>query len=329
MRGPRWIGFITYQQRSAKITVPSTFSSQPTKADRILILHNPKAGARDADGDVQRLAKLLRQQGYEVEVFTDLAPAAQQANRLFDEGRLHALVGVGGDGTAAELVNRTKEGTPLTWLPRGNSNLLARYLNLDSTPDSLAATIVQGSLINLDAGRAAGRIFLLMASCGLDAEVVERVHNRRTGHLSSRTYFKPLWEALRTYEYPELRVYCDEAMDNGVGAPCLTARWFSVFNLPCYGGGLRFAPHAVGNDGQLDLCGLRREGFWRFLGYVVAVYLRRHQHMTDWISRRVRRVRIVSDVPVPYQLDGDPGGWLPLDIEVLPNRLTMLVPKKG
>jgi diacylglycerol kinase (ATP) len=40
----------------------------------------------------------------------------------------------------------------------------------------------------------------------------------------------------------------------------------------------------------------------------------------------VRRVRITADVPVMYQLDGDPGGFLPLDIEILPQRLTMLVP---
>jgi diacylglycerol kinase family enzyme len=31
---------------------------------------------------------------------------------------------------------------------------------------------------------------------------------------------------------------------------------------------------------------------------------------------------------VPYQLDGDPGGFLPLDIEVLPERLTLWVPKR-
>jgi diacylglycerol kinase family enzyme len=166
-----------------------------------------------------------------------------------------------------------------------------------------------------------------MASCGLDAEVVRRVHDLRTGHIRSRYYFKPLWDVIRTYEYPELRVYCDEALNDGAEAPFLAAHWFSVFNLPCYGGGLRFAPHAVGNDGLLDLCGFRRKGFWRFLRYAFAVYIRQHRHMSDWITRRVRRVRIVSDMPVPYQLDGDPGGFLPLNIEVLPNRLTMLVPK--
>lgn len=309
--------------------MPITSSSEPIKTDRVLILHNPKAGARNTYEDVRRLAELLRKQRFEADIFTDLDAVARLANMLLDEGRLRALVGVGGDGTAAELVNRTKPGTPLTWLPRGNSNLLARHLGIGSSPERLVETIACGTMIHLDAGMAAGRIFLLMASCGLDAEVVLRVHNRRIGHTRSSHYFKPLWDVIRTYEYPELGVYYDETSNKGSESKCLAAHWFSVFNLPCYGGGLRFAPHALGNDGLLDLCGFRRKGFWRFLRYALAVYLGQHRHISDWITHRIRRVRIVSDAPVPYQLDGDPGGFLPLDIEVLPNRLTMLVPKKG
>ncbi len=304
-----------------------TTSAQSTKADQVLILHNPNAGRLDTQDDVRRLEVLLRQRGFDIEIFTDLCLAAQKANTCFTAGKLRALVGVGGDGTAAELVNRTKEGTPLTLFPTGNENLLARYLHLEPKPELLAETIAQGSLLQLDAGRAMGRIFLLMASCGLDAEVVKRVHDRRSGHVRSRDYIKPLWETLRTYKYPQLRVYWDEALEAGTEIPCLRACWFSVFNLPCYGAGLRFAPQTVGNDGQLDLCGFRQGNFWHFLRYLSAVYLRQHQCLKDWFTRRVKRVRIVSDVPVPYQLDGDPGGWLPLDIEVLPNRLTMLVPK--
>jgi diacylglycerol kinase (ATP) len=298
-------------------------------ADRVIVLHNPKAGARDSHNDAHRLTKLLDQHGLKTDLFSDLDAAVLQANALFEEGRLRALVGVGGDGTAAELVNRTKSGTPLTWLPRGNSNLLARYLSLDSSPEQLAKTIAHGSVIQMDAGMANGRIFLIMASCGLDAEVVNRVHTRRTGHLNSLTYFKPIWEAFRTYEYPELRVYCDDEFCHPGETPTLTARWFSVFNLPCYGGRLGFAPHADGNDGYLDLCGFRQGGFWRFMQYIAAVYLRQHRNMNDWTTRRVQRVRITADSTVPYQLDGDPGGYLPLEIEVLPNRLTMIVPIKS
>ena len=39
------------------------------------------------------------------------------------------------------------------------------------------------------------------------------------------------------------------------------------------------------------------------------------------------RLRIESDEPVPYQLDGDPGGMLPLDIEIIPQRLTLVAPR--
>ncbi len=207
-----------------------------------MVLHNPKAGARDTHDDVKRLAELLQRQRFDVEIFTDLDLATERANTLADDGQLRALVGVGGDGTAAELANRTKEGTTLALYPTGNENLLARYFHFQAIPEHLAETIAHGSLIHIDAGKAEGRIFLLMASCGLDAEVVKSVHGRRTGHMSSRHYFKPLWDVMRTYKYPELRVYCDEGLDSGEDAPLFRAHWLSVFNLPCYGGGLKIAP---------------------------------------------------------------------------------------
>ena len=100
-----------------------------------------------------------------------------------------------------------------------------------------------------------------------------------------------------------------------------------MVNLPCYAGGLQLAPEAVGNDGLLNVCTFHQGSFWhalRYLGYVAA---RRHRVLTDHASARVTRVRIESDEPVPYQLDGEPGGILPLEIEVLPERLTLMAPR--
>ncbi len=44
---------------------------------------------------------------------------------------------------------------------------------------------------------------------------------------------------------------------------------------------------------------------------------------------RARRVRFASAATVHYQIDGDPGGTLPVEIETLPNRLTLIVPPVG
>jgi diacylglycerol kinase (ATP) len=301
----------------------------PPERDRVLLSLNPKAGPRAADSRVERLAELLRKEGLWAEIQTDLDEAAGRANQWHTEGRLRALVGVGGDGTAAELANRTPPGLPLTMLPSGNENLLARHLSLGETAENVCRTITDGTLLRLDAGRANGRIFLLMASCGFDADVVQRVHAHRSGHIRNRDYLKPILKSIRNYEYPELRINWDD-QDTGSGevrSPPPTARWLFAFNLPCYGGGFRIAPRADGNDGLLDVCTFRRGSLWHGLRYAGAVLLGRHQGLADCATRRVRRLRVTSEAKVPYQLDGDPGGWLPLDIQVLSGRLTMVVSK--
>ena len=297
-------------------------STIPRDADRVAILVNPKAGATAAHPRADRLAELLRKQGFQTELFTEPAAAASQANLWHAEGCLRALVGVGGDGTAADLVNRTSEGVPLALLAAGNSNLLAGYFQLSKDPQLFAQTIAEGLVARVDAGLAGDRIFLLMASCGFDAEVVRRVHESRTGHISHRTYLMPIAQAAWNYDYPEIQVRCDD----GEGAARLSARWLFVFNLPCYGGGFRVASQADGSDGLLDTCSFRRGRLWRGLGYAAAVLSGCHHRMADCTIGRARRLQITSDGKVPYQLDGDSGGFLPLDIQVLPGRMALVVP---
>ncbi|NQT38726.1 MAG: protein BmrU [Planctomycetes bacterium] len=306
-------------------------------ADRVLVSVNPMAGCKDATRRVARLVDLLAPAGLTVEVHSDLATVAQRANRWHEEGKLRSLVGVGGDGTAAELVNRTDVGVPLIMLSSGTENLLARHLGLPAEAEDVCRTIVDGHFIRLDVGRANGRLFLLMVGCGFDAEVVRRLHQSRRGHIRRLSYLKPILSAMRSYGYPELRVYWEDVVEggppkescqgaSGSGTSYADSRWAFVFNLPRYGGGFRIAPWAIGNDGLLDVCTFRRGRLWHGLRFVAGVLAGRHRRMSDCTVGKVRRLRITAEQPVPYQLDGDPGGYLPLEIDVLPGRLTVVVP---
>ena len=53
-----------------------------------------------------------------------------------------------------------------------------------------------------------------------------------------------------------------------------------------------------------------------------------HRVLSDVKLGQATKYRITSTEEVPYQLDGDPGGVLPLDIEVISNRFTFVVPKR-
>ncbi|OHB85476.1 MAG: hypothetical protein A2V98_26210 [Planctomycetes bacterium RBG_16_64_12] len=306
-------------------------------ADHVLVSVNPKAGRRPAARRVDRLVQLLNTHDFQVEIFTDLAEVSAEANRLHARGQLRALVGIGGDGTAAELANRTDEGVPITLLAAGTANLFSRHFGLSGKPEKLCQTITEGRLLRLDAGRAGERLFLVMVGCGFDAHVVQRVHthresSRRGGHIGYSSYVKPILESIRSYGFPEIRVYCDQRRDEAADDPPspITARWVFGCNLPRYGWGLPLAPEAVATDGLLDLCTFAGGSLLSGLRYAAAAQLGGwHRRLGDCQMHRARRFRMTSEEPVAYQLDGDPGGVLPVDVEVLPLRVTAVVPATG
>jgi diacylglycerol kinase (ATP) len=291
--------------------------------DRVLIAVNAIAGASSAREVVQQLVDLLTRRGFSVEVQNDLAQISESANAWHTAGSLRAVVGVGGDGTAAALLNCTGPGVPITLLARGTENLLAKHYRIGATPASVADIVAEGQPISLDAGVANGRLFLLMASCGFDADVVARLHQQRQGHIRHWSYAGPIWEAIRGYEYPPLTIRLSMADGR---EQVVESRWFFAFNLPCYARGLPLAPGANGQDGLLDVCTFGQGSLWHGLRYLTAVSLGWHRRLPDCCTAHVVRVRVESPRPVPFQVDGDPGGILPLEIEVLPGRMTLLTP---
>jgi diacylglycerol kinase family enzyme len=297
----------------------------PDKRD-VLLLVNPKAGSRSRRPIVDQLVRNLNELNYRTQIVNDLLQMSELAAAWLERGTLRAVVTAGGDGTVSTVAHRTPLRTPIAILPFGTENLLAKYLKIPSDPRRVCRMIHEGRIARLDAGRANGRLFLLMVGCGFDAEVVRRVDLARTGHITHFSYVKPILDSVRSYRYPELRIY--SLCSDGSSGERLqeTARWAFVANLPQYARGLGIVPHASGTDGLLDVCAFRRGSLFRGLIYLASILLRSHQSLNDCVNLQAKRLRIESDEVVPYQLDGDPGGNLPVEIEVVPDRLTLVVP---
>ena len=300
--------------------------SPTPKANFVLVSVNPGAGARSGGDQVARLQGLLEQEGYQVQVTSDLAEMQNLSAAAMDEERLRVVVAAGGDGTIARILNETAPGIPLTILPLGTENLLSKYLSIKACPESVAQLIHQGWTVDLDVGSANGTLFTLMLGCGFDAEVVRRLDNSRSGHIRHLSYLKPIVETILDYDYPQIKVSFPGGED-GVTVSSLSACWAFVVNLPRYAGGLKLVPGASGTDGQLDVCTFRRGSFLNGLRYLTGVVLGKHHHWSDCDTRQATRIRLESDRLVSYQLDGDPGGELPVEVEVLPGRMTVMVPR--
>jgi diacylglycerol kinase family enzyme len=297
---------------------------------------NPHAGSHSRDAIVDEIAGRLARDDFRVERVSDIDELSALAAERLAAGTLRAIVAGGGDGTLRLIASRTAPGTPLLVLPLGTENLLAKHLEISTDPELFCRIVAAGRTVRLDAGEANGRLFSLMAGCGFDADVVRRVHEQRSGHIHQLSYAKPILDAIRNYDYPELRVYLNPtgevpsaaaAVSQGAGGFThqISARWVFVVNLPRYARGLSFAPEASGTDGLLDICTFKEGSLWSGLWYLGGVMLGQHQEMSDFTHIRTAHVRIEADARVPFQLDGDSGDELPLDVRVLPRRLTLLV----
>ncbi len=306
----------------------------PASRDHVILSLNPKAGRHSSKERAELLAKTLQEAGLEVEIQTDLAVVASRANELHRAEKLRALIGVGGDGTAAELTNRTEPGVPIALLPSGTANLLAKHLKYSFDPGKFAQMILAGKVMKMDVAQANGRLFLAMIGCGFDAEVVSQVHaarmnNPKGAHINYWSYAKPILRSIASYRFPKIRAeFLDET--GAETGEFYDIPWVFICNIPNYGWGIPMAPGAKGDDGQLNALLWRGGSLWSgvLLSFLASLC---GLHRFWWRARmRTGKNFRLSVAPnqregatVPYQLDGDPGGNLPVDVRLLENRLTI------
>lgn len=300
------------------------FRYLPSQCTDVLISVNPKAGSGARGGMVDALVESLRESWLNVEVLTDIQEVEAAAKAKAEQGRLRAVVAAGGDGTFRLIAQHTTLEIPLAILPLGTENLLSKYLETPANPADIAAVIVEGCSIQLDAGEANGRLFTIMASCGFDADVVRRLHGERRGNINHLSYAKPILDSIRNYDYPLVRInYAD-----GDERKNVEGRWVFIVNLPRYAGGLNLAPGASGSDGLLDVCTFKEGSLWNSLRYLGEVIFGQHELLEDFTRVEAAQMRVESESPVPFQLDGDPGGELPMTVRSLPGRLRVIVSRE-
>lgn len=287
----------------------------------IAIVRNPISGRLHGKREILHLVRELRKTGHHVRLFSNRDRLLAELEVAENRENLKCLVVAGGDGSINDALNRYPR-VPIAVFPTGTENLLAKHLGMPKSGKLAAQIIAEGRPLEFDVPTANGRKFLLMASCGIDAEVVHLTHARRTGHITHFSYVQPILAAMRKYQYPVLRVIADGMAEPYCGALLMVA------NLPCYALQFPFACEASPFDGVLDLRLFEKGSRLSTISYAISVLLGRHDRRKDVRCLKGRSFRIESDVPVPLQLDGDPFGHTPLELEIGSDRVPLIVPEK-
>jgi diacylglycerol kinase (ATP) len=301
----------------------------PLPARRVALAINPTSGNGRGLALGVRAQQRLLAVGIDVVVVTgDSASEATDRARTAIASGVDALVVVGGDGMV-NLGANVCAGTamPMGIVAAGSGNDVAGSLGLpvldpDASVEAVRAGLA-GSVRRVDAVRRVGagegpRWFVGVLCGGFDAKVNERA-NGWSWPRGKMRYNLAIARELPVFRPLPYELELD-------GEPWTTdAMLVALGNGTSYGGGMKITPQASYHDGLLDVLVVNRISIPALLRVFPKVFSGSHLSHPAVAVRRARRVRLSAPGVVSYA-DGERFGPLPLDVEVVPGALGVLVP---
>lgn len=252
-------------------------------------------------------------------------PATAIARRMASSA--DRVIAMGGDGTVTEVAaGILAAGTriPLAVVPLGTANILALNLGIPDDPAAATALAVEGDAWPIDVGRMNGETFLLTVSTGLHAEMVARADRRSKRRWGLVAYGLAGWRANQEVARVRHRVICDGVAEEFEVTMMQVMNCGAVFRRAW-----ELAPGVSPIDGTLDVLAYRAASIPEYM-LAAAQVLRGAPTSTDLVEhRRAARVSIATDPPLKVQRDGEPAGRTPIEVDLLPRALRVVMPEGG
>ena len=301
---------------------------------KYVFIVNPAAGKNSCEEQVaQQIATCgLLEQDYEVLKTTcpgDAEVMARQACQKYPEVTIFSC---GGDGTLLEIINGMGpySHAVLGIMPFGSGNDFIRSITTKEKAKSLAQQL-RGKTKTIDLLKHNDEICIGIASVGVDADVAYKkdVYKNLPLVSGSGAYVLSLIARLFKPLNTSLKVELDgKQVFNG---NCVIA---VAANASYYGGGFCAAPHAVLNDGKINVIVVHDVGLLR-LASVLSLY-QKGEHIKD--GKVVEKYRDIMDIytchscrfsantPFIGNADGNCRPTNCMELSVIPDSLRVLIP---
>ena len=304
--------------------------TQQPSYKKILVIINPVSGQQDPDKVTGLIETRAERAGVEAEVrrTEGEGDAERWAKGAADEG-FDVVLTSGGDGTVVEAMSgliRAGNPVPLAQLPSGTASQIALALEIPKNLGEALELVFDSpsKVVDLDVGYLpnADRYFALITGAGFDASVIEnspRELKRRLGFLAY--VLVGLRQSVRlkrssltlTLDGKRQRVRAHTAMVVNIGR---------IDNA-----NISIGPDIWHHDGILNVVTIGSVGLRDNLRLAFKVFRRDYSTDRDLRYFKAKKIKISARPGLPTEIDGDELGKTPLEVEVVPNGVRVLVPE--
>ncbi|MGB7444459.1 MAG: YegS/Rv2252/BmrU family lipid kinase [Coleofasciculaceae cyanobacterium] len=294
--------------------------------DKACLIFNPVAGQGNPDQALEQIRKILE---IDIELDIRLTTEVKDAGQLTKEALEHgaeAIIASGGDGTLSSAATAlVGTNVPLGVIPRGTANAFAAALGIPNQIEAACRTILARNIKSVDTARCNGKPMVLIAGIGLEADMVENASREAKNRWGILAYVMSGIQQLRELEQFEAIIEADGDTFSVNAAAITVANAAPPSSILAQGpAGIAF------DDGLLDLTILAPENW---TGVIAASYHLLHTALREEAAERedigylqARRIKLTTNPPRKFTLDGEIIGTTPIEIECVPHGLTVFVP---
>ena len=293
---------------------------------RALLIVNPVSGPGLAPRYAKRVQRDLERRGLEVERRDSKGPGdiVGWARDAGQEG-FDLICVLGGDGSLQEAVVgqvRTEVKVPLAHIAGGTANVIPLTLALPWFPGPAVTAIFEGEVHHFDVGYLAGRDrhFVLMTAVGYPANVIKDSPRRLKNLFGLGTY---IWAAVSNLFRRQSAFVTAEADGVLHRRKANTVLLTNIGLVPDLH--LRVTPDTDPQDGKLDVTMISSRSLWDVLVILVRMLTWRKRKAPRMKSFKASKVTIDATPPLPVQIDGEMLGTTPVEAEVLPRAVQLVV----
>jgi len=314
------------------VAVISDVSNRALVADpantlqRVFVVLNPVAGSCTAE-DVRACLERHFSDRIELQIYETTGSDDEDVVSVVREAvakGCNLVAAAGGDGTVSDVAEGlVGSNVPMGIVPVGTANVFARELGLPLTLDEACALLAgQHAISSVDAMKARDKYFVLQIGIGLDSLMIrdtEREAKRRFGRAAY------IWTALtRLIGFQPVRftIVVDGKRLRPRASQVLIANG-GVLGVAPFRWGLHIRP----DDGRIDVCVLSARSLSDYLrvAWQVLIGHRRPSPNIRYYSAE-RSIMVDADRPLPIQGDGEILGETPIQIQVVPDAVSVIVP---
>lgn len=292
---------------------------------KIKIISNPSSGKQSIDRRLERLIKLLIDDGYTINKFE-----TKKKNDAMNETikacmeDWDIIIVSGGDGTVNEVAKgivKSDNKIPVAILASGTVNDFANYMKIPKDVNDFYNMIKRFETVNVDLGKINDDYFVNVAAGGILSNVGYQVQPEVKLVLGRMAYYLEGLKEITLQGIKPINLQIESEEYSGTEEVLL----FLISNSSSIGGFKKIAPKADVLDGLLDIVIVKKSDVANLANIFFNIFSGEHINHPNVIYFKSNNIKLNTTDDVSIDIDGEYGGQLPATFGILPKSFKILV----